>query len=69
MKLKDDECRCHDDDCGEHEQCERWLQRASGTNHAVSLVSYDLPLGSPCPLRIAPEPAKRKAKLWPPHAN
>lgn len=55
--LADDECRCHDDGCPQHEQCLRWVDRNYGTNnklysHSPSLFPYDQPLGTWCPLRI-----------------
>ena len=58
MQLAADVCRCWDDGCGEHERCLRWLDRRAGTNHCKSLFPYDIPLGDPCPLRIAPQETK-----------
>lgn len=55
--LLDDECRCHDSGCPQRETCLRWLDREYGDHrrmytHSPSLFPYDIPLGSPCPMRI-----------------
>lgn len=54
MTLMLDIWRCHDTGCPEREQCRRWLERDNGTVHAASLFPYDLDIGEPCPLRLAP---------------
>lgn len=49
-KLANDIFLCHDDGCGEHETCLRWLVRDNGgerTSHCQSLFPNDIPLGSP----------------------
>ena len=51
--LKDDICRCHDDDCKEHERCLRWTQRCTGSDRMVH--SESLRHGDPCPMRIPTE--------------
>ncbi|MFA5377668.1 MAG: hypothetical protein WC455_18100 [Dehalococcoidia bacterium] len=57
--LHDYVCRCHDAGCPQHETCLRWLDRKGGQSatHNPSMFPYEIPLGSPCPFRIAVEPS------------
>ena len=54
--LPDGATRCHDSGCGEHRACLRWIDRdnPAAKSHMASLFPYDVPLGVPCPMRIAP---------------
>ena len=59
--LPDDVCRCLDAGCPEKDTCLRWTMRLGGKParmypYSPSLFPYDIPLGSPCPMRIAVEP-------------
>ena len=60
IHLMNDECRCHDAGCPERMSCLRWLARDTAPDRSLvcnspSLFPYDIPLGAPCPLRIAAE--------------
>ena len=52
MSLLADITRCWDAGCPERTACRRWLERDSGTVHALSLFPYDEDIGSRCSLRI-----------------
>lgn len=61
MPLLNDECRCHDDGCPQHENCLRWIERNAGgshVEHAQSLFPYDVPLGGECNSMIPKEAEK-----------
>ena len=63
--LADDICRCHDSGCPERERCLRWLHRGKAhgehVSHCGSLFPFDLDIGKPCPMRIAPEDGRALA--------
>ena len=54
MRLHNDICRCYDHECPEHEQCARWLERETGTQHALTLRAEE-PDDDGCRLRIPPQ--------------
>lgn len=54
MRLTNDICRCYDRECPEHEQCARWLERETGTQHALTLRAEE-PGDEGCMLRIPPQ--------------
>jgi hypothetical protein len=49
-----DICRCHDDSCDERHDCLRWLQRDSGSVHAISLNPYAVDSDDRCELKVVP---------------
>ena len=56
MTLKDDVCRCHNENCAERHTCLRWLDRDNGGDwvpHVDSMYSWgDFPLPLPCQNKI-----------------
>lgn len=53
--LADQECRCHDNDCGARHHCSRWVYRNSGssrTPHSWSLYPIPDPEWAPNPTPV-----------------